>query len=161
MKWFAVVFLALLLLSGAYGVAAQGSQGYVPFTETITFDPTTGGWKSTGIIVKGGISISATGEVTCDAYADDGIWWNCFPRGPEGLGPLGLYSLAGSIGGGPAFPITSETQVFTGDGELKLLYFDNLHWDNGGEYYVTVSSCRPGNGYGDTNNCHFGAPDQN
>ena len=52
------------------------------------------------------------------------------------------------------------TYPMTGEGELLLFYNDHLFGDNAGEYFVTVTSCRPGRGTGDTNHCHFGVSGQ-
>ena len=178
MKRVLAVVLLAVMLCGAQGVGAQGGgQGYVPYTETIVIDSTDAGWQNTGIVLIDGIplSISATGEATCDSVPDP-IWPECVNYlGPEGLPgssaggfpswlALGLpkYSLVGRVDGGAPFVIGTGLTTITGEGALQIGYNDQqgLYWDNAGEFVVTVASCRPGNGTGDTQHCHLGAPGQ-
>jgi hypothetical protein len=165
-----------LLIAIAPTTAAQGNgDGYIPYTETIVIDTTVPGWQNTGIIIEKGATISVSGQASCDVVGD--IWHECVSYlGPEGLAgtvaagsdfPLWLapglpkYSLVGTIDGGTPFVVGGSTTV-VGDGELHLGYNDQQtkFGDNDGQFVVTVSSCRPGNGIGDTNHCHFGAPGQ-
>lgn len=168
----ALVFMMLLIAFGAQGVAAQGN-GHKPFNETVYVDGT---WQETGIVVKGGITISATGTFNCDAIPDDpNTWPDCVNTyGPNGLtgssangafdfvAPgLPMYSLVGRFGDGDPFFVGEGPTTVLGDGVLYLAINDNVFTDNDGGFTVTVTSCRPGNGNGDTNHCHFGAPGQN
>jgi hypothetical protein len=177
MRRVGAVLITLLLLAGAQGVAAQGQgNGYVPYTETIVIDSTVAGWQNTGIVLIDGMaaSISATGTASCDVI--EPIFAACTNvLGPEGLVgttaggfPVWLapglprYSLVARIDGGTPFVLGTEPLVITGSGELQLGYNDQqgLYGDNAGQFTVTVTSCRPGVGTGDTNHCHSGAPGQ-
>lgn len=175
MKRYALMLLTLLIAFGVQGASAQGrGSGNTPFTATYYLDATTQDWQSTGIVVNGGVSITATGAADCDVNTADEEEIHCVNQGPDGndwpptpngqdwASPgLKAYSLVGSIDGGTPFFIGSGPIVVTGQGELSLAYNDNIFTDNDGGFTVTVTSCRPGNGNGDSNHCHYGPPGQN
>ena len=74
---------------------------------------------------------------------------------------LPIYSLIGRIGTGDAFFVGTGPITVSGEGTLYLAFNDGLYADNSGYFVASISyECVPGNGFGDKNHTHCGAPDK-
>lgn len=122
-------------------------------------------WQSTGIFVSAKKPVTITAEGSC-------IWGLTEPSvGPGGisywlgngnfLAPgLPVMSLVAKIGDGTPVFVGSGPVTLDGNGVLYLGFNDDIYIDNSGSFIVTISTTKPGNGYGDKNHEHSGPPGQ-
>lgn len=166
------VLAALLLSVAGFHSASVHADGTVTKTLTFTVDALTAGdggvYFDTGFVLKAGlpVTLTATGTASCapgcgpyDANGPGPISANCVFIAPS-LPPL---SLIGQVGSGTPFEVGTGPTVVTGSGPLLLAYNDcaTQFGDNAGTFTVTATyTCQPGNGYGDANHYHCGAPGQ-
>ncbi len=128
-------------------------------------DPLETVWKNTGLTLKAGLPVTITASGT--ANRGSGV------EGPDGVpnshcpfycaGPgLPVGSLIGRIGKtGQPFFVGTGPKTASGVGTLYLAYNDGWYQDNSGSFKATISyACQPGNGFGDENHYHCGAPGQ-
>jgi len=167
-KYFLVVVavLSLFAVVAPLGASAQGNSSVTPFQSvTVVNVYAISVWNDTGVTLTPGMSvtISASGSV------DRGVGQLTGPDGFNFLcgtvctgAGLPIYSLIGQIGTGAPFFVGTGPTTVSGEGTLSLAFNDGLYADNSGFFVATISSeCMPGNGNGDKNHTHCGAPGQN
>ena len=180
-----LVGAATLLLLGVGHAASAAAAGPQPVQVPVTVHGATApdaAQADTHITLKAGLpmTVSASGTVgycgaattdpSCAAGPNGGSFTNydfMVPWAPAG-------ALIGKIGTGNWFVIGAGPTTVQGSGDLYLAINDvnaafhpgttSADWygDNYGSFSVTVSfTCYPGNGNGDANHYHCGAPGQN
>lgn len=167
MKRHLLVLLAALTLFAVLapmGASAQGNNAKVRQTVTTVVNVDAASvWNDTGVTLTPGMSVTISASGTVERGSG--------PSDPNGGGflcgvctskVLPVYSLIGQIGTGDPFFVGTGPITVSGKGTLFLAFNDGLYTDNSGYFVATISyECMPGNGFGDTNHTHCGAPGQN
>ena len=165
MKKHLLVVLAVVTLFAVLApmrASAQGNNGAALRTVTTTVNvDAISGWTDTGIRLTPGMSvtISASGSVnrgTGELTGPDGFNFSC---GVCTSTILPIYSLIGQIGTGDPFFVGTGPITVSGEGPLYMAFNDGLYEDNSGAFVASITyKCMPGNGNGDANHTHCGAP---
>jgi hypothetical protein len=162
-KYFLVVVavLSLFAVVAPLGASAQGNNGAALQTVTTTVNVyAISVWNDTGVTLTPGTSMTITASGSVDR-SGEGHFTD--PDGLDGVEHAGLpaYSLIGQIGTGTPFFVGTGPTTVSGEGTLSLAFNDGLYTDNSGFFVATISyECMPGNGDGDKNHIHCGAPGQ-
>lgn len=139
-------------------------------TSVYTVDALTVPGVDTGLVVAGGMSVTATatgavcpfGSGFCvgpDGYSS----WDTTQSSYGGfvLPTAPAWGLVARVGSGPWVTVGSGPTTLSGTGDLVFAVNDDLFGDNTGSFTVTVTvsyACFPGWGYGDTNHPHVAPP---
>ena len=140
-----------------------------PVSQQYTVSGLTVPGVDTGFIVKPGLPVTVTAT---DAVCPFG--GTSFCPGPDGfpsfdttsssfggfvLPGAPAWGLVGRVGTGPWVQVGSGPTLLSGSGDLVFAANDDLFSDNAGSFTATVSyTCYSGNGNGDKNHYHCGAP---
>ena len=158
----AAAVLALAIPAPAFATQPQ------PASDQYTVGALTVPGVHTGFTVKPNAPVTVTGaEAVCP------FGGNSFCPGPDGypfdttsssfggfvLPGAPAWGLVGRVGNGPWVQVGGGPTTLEGSGELVFAVNDDLFSDNTGSFTATVSyTCYAGEGHGDRNHYHCGAP---
>ena len=154
--------------------ALGGAAGQTTVTSVYTVDGQAVLGLDTGLVLTGGMSVTATaagavcaGNGLCPGPNGDASYYTANSSyGGFVLPGAPAWGLVGRVGNGPWVQVGSGPTTLSGTGTLVFSANDDYFWDNGGSFTVTVTlstvtlspACFPGWGHGDAKHPHVGPP---
>jgi hypothetical protein len=167
--------LTLVTTIGLVLAAQVGAAGGTTTSDYTVASTTDAPGLNTGLVLKRGhpVTVTATGSVCPNTgYCVDPDGTSVVNTRQSSFGGFLLpgapaYGLVGRVGSGPWVQVGNGPTRLSGTGTLVFAVNDDAFDDNSGGFMVTVSykesgvsltSCWPGWGHGDTNHEHCGPP---